>query len=118
MHRAVAKEEAPLKETNDPARILAAQTAFGEKLRQARADAKHGDVFSPEIQQKFRQLLAPKMKGEAGQDAKKVLKDDAPTRAPVSISRRMIVMTESGIDSRRSATRSAAPTRASSCGVK
>ncbi len=85
VHRAVAKEEAPLKETNDPARILAAQTAFGEKLRQARADAKHGDVFSPEIQQKFRQLLAPKMKGEAGQDAKKVLKDDAPAAVTLKV---------------------------------
>lgn len=85
VHRAVAKDAPPLKQTNDPEQILAAQAAFGEQLRQTRSEAKHGDIFSPEIQQKFRQLLAPKLKGEAGQDAKKVLKDDAPAAVPLKV---------------------------------
>ena len=78
VHRKVAKDAPPLKQTDNPSQILVGQTTFGEKLRQARPDAKHGDIFTPEIQQKFRSLLAPKLKGEDGQDAKKVLKDDAP----------------------------------------
>jgi len=84
-HRKVAKEMPPLKQTDNPAQILTQQTTFGEKLRQARPDAKHGDVFSPEIQQEFRRLLAPKLKGEDGQDAKKVLKDDAPPAVTLKV---------------------------------
>lgn len=85
IHRTVAKQVPPLKETNAPEQILAAQAAFGDKLREARADAKHGDIFSPEIQQKFRHLLAPRLQGEAGQDAKRVLKDDAPAAVPLEV---------------------------------
>ena len=85
IHRKVAKDVPPLKETNNPAQILTAQTTFAEKLRQARPDAKHGDVFSPAIQQEFRRLLAPKLQGEDGQDAKKVLKDDAPAALTLKV---------------------------------
>jgi hypothetical protein len=85
IHNKVAKDAPPMKETNNPTEIKNAQTAFGEKLRQARAAAQPGDIFTVQIQQKFRRLLAPQLKGEDGQDAKKVLKDDAPTAVPLKV---------------------------------
>ena len=74
-----------LKETNDPAKIKAAQDGMAERIRAARASAKHGDVFTPEITAKIRRLLSPELKGDDGRDAKQVLKDDAPTNIPFKV---------------------------------
>ena len=68
-----------LKETNDPAKIKAAQDAMSMQIRAARATAQHGDIFTPEISAKFRRLLNPELKGDDGRDAKAIIKDDAPT---------------------------------------
>lgn len=75
----------PLKETNDPAKIKAAQDAMSAQIRAARTNAKHGDVFTPEIINKFRQLLYPELKGDDGRDAKAIIKDDAPTNIPFKV---------------------------------
>lgn len=82
--RKEAVKDAPrLKESNDIAQIKAAQDGMAIQIRAARAHAKHGDVFTPEIASHFRRLLNPELKGEDGRDAKAILKDDAP--APGSI---------------------------------
>jgi hypothetical protein len=73
------KDAPPLKETDDPAKLKAAQDALAVKIRQARATAKQGDIFTPEIAARFRRLLQPELTGEDGRDAKAVLKDDAPS---------------------------------------
>jgi len=52
-------------------------TAWVEYLRT------HPDIFFPEIRPVFRRLLAPKLKGEDGRDAKAVIKDDAPAPGTV-----------------------------------
>ena len=78
--RKEAVKDAPrLKETNDPAKIRAAQDAMSMHIRAARANATHGDIFTPEIIAKFRRLLSPELKGDDGRDAKAIIKDDAPT---------------------------------------
>lgn len=77
LHNKAAKD-VPLKPTNNPAEIKAAQDALAERIRSARADARPGDIFSPEIRARFRELLAPTLKGEDGRDAKAIVKDDAP----------------------------------------
>jgi hypothetical protein len=77
------KDAPPLKETTDPAQIKAAQDGMAAQIRAARASAKQGDVFTPEIAAQFRRLLNPQLKGDDGRDAKAILKDDAP--APGSI---------------------------------
>lgn len=67
------------------AKQIEAQTAaLAAKLHAARATAKHGDVFTPEIRIVFRQLLAPNMKGKDGRDARAQIKDDAPASGSVS----------------------------------
>lgn len=78
--RKEAVKDAPrLKETKDPAKIRAAQDAMSTHIRAARANAKHGDIFTPEITAKFRRMLSPELKGDDGRDAKAIIKDDAPT---------------------------------------
>ena len=83
LHKRLAKGDAKLMETADPAKISAAKTALAAKIQAARAGAKHGDIFTPAVRPVFKRLLAPELKGEDGRDAKAVLKDDAP--APGSV---------------------------------
>ena len=84
--RKEAVKDAPrLKETKDPAKIKAAQDAMSIHIRAARANATHGDIFTPEITAKFRRLLAPELKGDEGRDAKAIIKDDAPTNIPFKV---------------------------------
>jgi hypothetical protein len=83
IHKDAAKGSAKLKETEDPAEIVKAQETLAAKIRAARSTAKAGDIFTPEIRNKFRRLLAPELKGEDGRDAKAVLKEDAPSPSQI-----------------------------------
>jgi hypothetical protein len=47
--------------TEDPAEILKAETALAERIRKARAGAKRGDIFSPQIRRAFRRGLASEL---------------------------------------------------------
>ena len=77
--RKEAIKDAPrLKETTDVAKLKAAQDGMAQSIRLARANAKQGDVFTPEIVAQFRRLLNPELKGDDGRDAKAILRDDAP----------------------------------------
>jgi hypothetical protein len=80
-----AVKDIPMKETKDPAEIKAAQTARAARIAAARATAKPGDIFTPEIRTRFRELLAPRLKGEDGRDAKAIVKDDAPASVPFKV---------------------------------
>lgn len=84
LNEKLAKGEAKLTETEDAARIGLAKEELAAKIQAARADAKHGDIFTPEIQRVFKRLLAPELKGAEGRDVKEVLKDDAPPPSKVS----------------------------------
>jgi hypothetical protein len=75
----------PLKQTADPAKLVAARQALGAEIRRRRADAKQGDVFAPDIRSHFRELLAPVVAGERGDDVRRRLNDDAPDAAAVPL---------------------------------
>jgi len=79
LRKSAVKDAPALKETKDPAKIKAAQDGMSTQIRAARVNAKHGDVFTPEIITTFRRLLNPELKGDDGHDAKEIIKDDAPT---------------------------------------
>jgi hypothetical protein len=70
------KDAPPLKETKDPARIKASQEVLGQKIREARKDAKAGDIFTPEIRQLFRRLMYPETKGREGAENKAVVTEE------------------------------------------
>ena len=76
IHKDAAKDSLPIKETNNPAEIKAAQEALGAKIRAARADAKAGDILTPEIKNKFRRLMYPVVQGTVGRETKEELNED------------------------------------------
>jgi hypothetical protein len=67
IHKEAAKDAPALKETNDPAQIKHAQESLGAKIRAARANAKQGDIMTPEIRNKFRRLMYPVVQGPSAQ---------------------------------------------------
>jgi hypothetical protein len=83
IHKDAEKGSAKLKETENPAEITQAQETLAARIRSARAGAKQGDIFTAEIRNRFRLLLAPELKGEDGRDAKAVMKEDAPSPASI-----------------------------------
>jgi hypothetical protein len=68
-----------IKRTDKPAEINQAERSLADKVREARATAKRGDIFTPATQAMFRRLLRPTVtKGEDGAENKAIIKDDAP----------------------------------------
>ena len=76
IHRAAAKDSLPIKETKNPGDIKAAQLALAAKIRAARANARAGDILTPEIRNKFRRLVYPELKGTTGREIKAELEED------------------------------------------
>jgi hypothetical protein len=70
------------KKTDDPGEILAAQQGLAERIRAARASAKAGDIFTPEIAATFRRLLHPEV---SGPQTKAAIKDDNPGTVPFKV---------------------------------
>jgi hypothetical protein len=85
LHNTAVKDVGPLKQTSDPAEIKQRQNALAQRIAAVRADAKPGDIFTPDIKARFRALLAPHLKGEDGRDAKAIVKDDAPAAVPFKV---------------------------------
>lgn len=85
IHDKAAKDTPAVKETHDPAEIKRAQDTLGARIRELRADAKPGDILTPDIAAHLRKLLAPQLKHEDGKDAKEILKDDAPAAVPFKV---------------------------------
>jgi hypothetical protein len=77
VHSAATKKVPPLKTSDDPAKIESAQQALASTIATMRANAKPGDIFTPEITKVFKRILAPELKGKEGADAKETIKDDA-----------------------------------------
>jgi hypothetical protein len=68
-----------LKRTDKPAEISNAEQTIAQRVREARAMAKRGDLFTPATQAMFRRLLRPQVSvGTGGADNKAIIKDDAP----------------------------------------
>ena len=78
----------PLKDTNEPAKIVVAQEALAQRIRAARAGAKQGDIFTPGIARQFRALLRPELKGKEGAETKETITDEAPAGLPLKINAR------------------------------
>jgi hypothetical protein len=76
LHNKLEKQAPPLKETKDPAQIKASQDVLGQKIREARKDAKPGEIFTPEIRQLFRRLMYPETKGADGKETKAAMAEE------------------------------------------
>ena len=74
-----------LKETKDPADIKASQDALSAKIREARKAARPGDIFTPEIRAKFRELMYPELKGAEGRATKAAIQEDVPANVKFKV---------------------------------
>jgi hypothetical protein len=78
-----------LKDKAEPEEIQAHRTAELGAIRAARPSAKQGDIFTPEVQQYFKQVIQSEVKGPAGKAVKKTARGGNPVRegptSPVSL---------------------------------
>jgi hypothetical protein len=88
LHKQLEKDAPPLKKTDDPAKIKASQDALATAILAARAGAKQGDIFTPEIAQRFKSLMYPELKGQKGVVAKETIKEDAPPPMALKVNMR------------------------------
>jgi hypothetical protein len=72
----------PMKKTDDAAELRLAQQGLAERIGAARAPAKQGDIFTPEITARFRKLLRPEAKDPG---TKAAIKDDNPGSMPFKV---------------------------------
>ena len=85
LHNRLKKEAPPLKETKEPAKIKASQEVLAIKIREARKDAKPGDIFTPEIRQQLRRLMYPETKGTDGKENKAAMAEEKGELKDVSL---------------------------------
>ena len=71
-----------------PAQIDQNQRAFEAKIRQARATAKPGDIFTPEAAPVIKRLLAEVFEGTEGRQLKSSIMDENPVGITISVNGR------------------------------
>ncbi len=69
LHRRVEAKMAPLEKTAEPAKITARQKALGEAIREARPDAKQGDIFTADIGEVIRDVIREDFRRRSATDA-------------------------------------------------
>jgi hypothetical protein len=76
------KKEAgsPPKPTKSAVKLEDSKNAMAEKIRAARADAKQGDIFTPEIEAYFRKRIAAALKGRNGAKIRSSLRHAEPVQ--------------------------------------
>ena len=65
-------------QTRHPEKLAAQRDTLRANIQKARADAKPGDIFAPDIQPLFKRLLKPALKGSDGAENKNTLKEEKP----------------------------------------
>jgi hypothetical protein len=85
MHKRLEKEVPPLKKTEDPATIQASEDALAAAIRRDRANAKQGDIFTPQIAERLRSLMYPETTGQKGAETRKTIKEDAPVAVTLKV---------------------------------
>lgn len=72
-------------QTKEPEKLVAEKQALAGRIQSARAGAKQGDVFSPDVQPVFKRLLKSSLRGTDGAENKKMIKEDSPPAFAVKI---------------------------------
>jgi hypothetical protein len=65
LHKRLAGQVGELDETKSPAEIAAREKKLGDAIRAARADAKQGALFTPEVSAIFKKLIQQESKGRS-----------------------------------------------------
>lgn len=72
------RELLPLKTEMSPGELIATQKTLAARIRERRANAKHGDILTPDIRVHFRELIAGPLTGPREEAIRALLKEDAP----------------------------------------
>jgi hypothetical protein len=78
LHKKAGEGLPPLKETNDPNKLAPRQQALAEAIRKARAGARAGDLFGPEIGARARKVVREDWAERAGEDKAAIAEDIPP----------------------------------------
>jgi hypothetical protein len=84
LHRRLATGTAAQQQTTESGDINAVKVVLAAKMQAARADARQGDIFTPDVRRIFRWVLAAALQGDDGRDARAVIREDAPARGTVT----------------------------------
>lgn len=88
LQKRVAAGLPPLKGKADPVRIAAYQEALAQAIREARSEAKPGDIFSPEIKSYFLRTLRRKLPKSSASSARAAVMEDNPKKVPLRVNDR------------------------------
>jgi hypothetical protein len=80
LEKNLAKGISLTKQTTEPQTIIDRQKELADRIREARSRAQPGDIFTPEISNEFRRLLALAMAGQNDSHIKKSLERAEPVR--------------------------------------
>jgi hypothetical protein len=72
-----------LNPTKDSTRIIEHQHALARKIADARRDARQGDIFTPEVAERFRKIIDRTFRGPEGRLARKTIRPESPSEAVV-----------------------------------
>ena len=72
-----------LKPTEDAAQIVEHQHALAGKIADARRDARQGDIFTPEVAERFRKIIRSAFQGPEGRLARETIRPDSPIKVVV-----------------------------------
>ena len=78
LHKNALKELPKLKRTTDPAQINASEEALASAIRQARPQARAGDIFAPDARELFLRLTRSELKGAQGSAGRAAIKEGKP----------------------------------------
>jgi hypothetical protein len=68
-------------QTSEHEKLVSQRRALAANIQKARAGAKPGDIFTPDIQPFFKRLMKPALKGADGAENTKTLKEEKPAVA-------------------------------------
>ena len=78
LHKRAEKDVPKLKRTDDPAQINAREEALASAIRQARSQARAGDIFFPEARKLFLGIIRGESKGTDGARVRAAIKEGNP----------------------------------------
>ncbi len=85
LHRSLAKDDAALRQSRSFAEIREHADTLAEKLREKRAEARPGDIFTPETAAEFRRLLGATVQGNQGARIEKSMERAEPVKVPLHV---------------------------------
>jgi hypothetical protein len=72
-----------LKPTKDATQIIEHQHALARIIADARRDARQGDIFTPEVTERFRKIIDRTFRGPEGRLARETIRPDSPSKVLV-----------------------------------